>query len=521
MKKLFTLLTMLIVAISASAGTITAAATTDLGSGNTPRYVVEADGVGRLMKNKTGSSSWALSNTSYLQTSGSMFALQTYNEISSIIIKGYGKDSSRSFSKLEVGTTTSNYAEVSATGEGTMSSTAGHTETITITPSTAIAENSYVAITFSGNINIYSVELVEAQESTESPSITSNLNIKYNTIVNGVLPLSIETENAYSYQWYINNTASTEGAEAIEGATKATYNYTASEEGTKYIYCVATNDNATGEKNVRSTIAAVKATAAAAATISWDFGTTAPSGNAFPTVAYSAESDKFDSSTSALGENVAYDGTNYDHCLLNDEGEDEENVYVVRVKPSATTNNEITFTVNVKEGYTFTPASVSFVAMKQGTNGDVTIDAQWFAEGQENIALASGVKLKRASSSNVYATPGGDRLSYAVNGSASTGACGLKLILNTKDKAYGIGEIKIVGYVSETVTTETITTEDGVATYVTENALDFTGLATKAYVVTGTNSAKTKVLTEEVTTVPAGTALLVKLPTCLGFLTAQ
>ena len=62
-----------------------------------------------------------------------------------------------------------------------------------------------------------------------------------------------------------------------------------------------------------------------------------------------------------------------------------------------------------------------------------------------------------------------------------------------------------------TATVENIEIDaSGVATYVTKNALDFTGLETKAYVVTGTNSAKTKVLTQEVTTVPAGTALLVK-----------
>ena len=59
-------------------------------------------------------------------------------------------------------------------------------------------------------------------------------------------------------------------------------------------------------------------------------------------------------------------------------------------------------------------------------------------------------------------------------------------------------------------TTETITTDNDVATYVTKNALDFTGLETKAYVVTGVNDAKTYVTTEEVTTVPAGTALLIK-----------
>ena len=58
--------------------------------------------------------------------------------------------------------------------------------------------------------------------------------------------------------------------------------------------------------------------------------------------------------------------------------------------------------------------------------------------------------------------------------------------------------------------TETITTDNGVATYVTKQALDFTGLETKAYVVTGVNDAKTSVATAEVTTVPAGTALLVK-----------
>ena len=58
--------------------------------------------------------------------------------------------------------------------------------------------------------------------------------------------------------------------------------------------------------------------------------------------------------------------------------------------------------------------------------------------------------------------------------------------------------------------TETITTDNGVATYVTKQALDFTGLETKAYVVIGVNDAKTSVATAEVTTVPAGTALLVK-----------
>jgi len=62
-------------------------------------------------------------------------------------------------------------------------------------------------------------------------------------------------------------------------------------------------------------------------------------------------------------------------------------------------------------------------------------------------------------------------------------------------------------------TTETITIpSDGVLTYVTQNALDFSTIngAFKAYVPTGVNAKKTSVITEEVTAVPAGTALLLK-----------
>ena len=149
----------------ATSGTITAASSTDLGKGKTPRYVVEQTGVGRLMKDATGSSSWSVSSGK-LTTGGSKFALQTYNAISSIVINGYGTGSSRTFSSMRVGTTTSNYAAASATGSGTMSSTES-SQTITITPASNIAANSYVEITLSGNINIYSVELVYAGSTTK------------------------------------------------------------------------------------------------------------------------------------------------------------------------------------------------------------------------------------------------------------------------------------------------------------------------------------------------------------------
>ncbi len=44
-----------------------------------------------------------------------------------------------------------------------------------------------------------------------------------------------------TYQWYKNNTKSTEDAEVIEGATEKTYTATQEATGTTYYYCVATN----------------------------------------------------------------------------------------------------------------------------------------------------------------------------------------------------------------------------------------------------------------------------------------
>ena len=89
----------------------------------------------------------------------------------------------------------------------------------------------------------------------------------------------------------------------------------------------------------------------------------------------------------------------------------------------------------------------------------------------------------------------------------------------TGEIAVAAGDVYISGssaliysYVTFTpATTETITIPaEGVLTYVTENALDLTSVDFTAYVPTGVNSTKTSVATAEVTSVPAGTALLIK-----------
>ena len=159
------ILTMGIGQMWGASGTIPAANATDLGSGKTPRYVVEQAGVGRLMKNKTGSSNWTVSSGA-LQTGSSMFALQTYNAISEIVIYGKGTGNNRTLSKVEVGTATDDYAEITGVsvtvagtddGKFTSSSNADSMHIVT-----DIAKDSYVAITFSGNVNITSVKFIYA-----------------------------------------------------------------------------------------------------------------------------------------------------------------------------------------------------------------------------------------------------------------------------------------------------------------------------------------------------------------------
>jgi hypothetical protein len=99
-----------------------------------------------------------------------------------------------------------------------------------------------------------------------------------------------------------------------------------------------------------------------------------------------------------------------------------------------------------------------------------------------------------------------------------------QLNVTTGEISVPAGEVTITGssaicvsYVKFTPaaapTTETITIpSDGVLTYVTQNALDFSTIngAFKAYVPTSVNEDKTSVATAEVTSVPAGTALLLK-----------
>ena len=86
---------------------------------------------------------------------------------------------------------------------------------------------------------------VEVEEAA-APSITKDPVSAAYIEGDSMTKLSVTASKAdggdLSYQWYVNDTNSTEGGTAIEGANANTYELgTAAEGGTKYYYCVVTN----------------------------------------------------------------------------------------------------------------------------------------------------------------------------------------------------------------------------------------------------------------------------------------
>lgn len=83
-------------------------------------------------------------------------------------------------------------------------------------------------------------------DSAAAPEITSQPASADYIVGDAAANLTISANRADSgkltYQWYVNDTDSTEGAHAIEGATSAYYRLgTVTEAGTKYYYCTVTN----------------------------------------------------------------------------------------------------------------------------------------------------------------------------------------------------------------------------------------------------------------------------------------
>ena len=103
----------------------------------------------------------------------------------------------------------------------------------------------------SNDTRFYCAEFI-AETATTAPTITTDLPATAEVTVGVATEFSIEATGAASYQWYV-------GGEAVEGATSATYSYTAAAAGDVEIYCNAINSIGA----TKSTVCTVTATAPA------------------------------------------------------------------------------------------------------------------------------------------------------------------------------------------------------------------------------------------------------------------
>lgn len=100
-----------------------------------------------------------------------------------------------------------------------------------------------ILFTCSSNIYISKITVYYEDGTPTAPVFTTQPEATTTLALGQELTLTAEASGTPTptYQWYKNNTKSTESAEVIEGATEKTYTATQEATGTTYYYCVATN----------------------------------------------------------------------------------------------------------------------------------------------------------------------------------------------------------------------------------------------------------------------------------------
>ena len=376
---------------------------------------------------------------------------------------------------------------------------------------------------------------VTATAPANPPVITTNLEAAYNVIKGQTQELSIVAEDASSYQWYLDGVA-------VEGATKDTYTFTAGSTigATNEVYCAATN--AAGTTNsATATMTTVGRADCELTNIKFSNGAygainSATYGDGTIAVPYMAgtEAPTVEEASINISDGATYvlDGNTLTVTAEDETTSKEFTINAVEITPLAVSADV------AKTEFTAVPSwvfnlygfgenkgdkdykGVKF-AKKVDEAGNMRIALgntrqYWFIGAAKSITLTSGTGAER----NIKVYRNGVQLSEptktAKKGEDITIALDENapcMIMIESNQTGGDGGFTFYAIEAAAATTEAIEIpEDGVLTYVTQNALDFSSQngAFTAYVPTGVNAAKTKVNTAEVTTVPAGTALLLK-----------
>lgn len=244
-------------------------------------------------------------------------------------------------------------------------------------------------------MNISKIKVTRGDpEEPNMPYITTDLNDSYDAKAGMVTEMTVAAEDAQSYAWYTCSSVSDyeAGKTLIEGETGATCNYRPSAAGTTYVYCVVTNGTGVHAKSVNSRIATVVAEASIGTEVTATYsvllgdaehstlkeggaGTTSPSGYI---------------SSAALGINGNISWISTDNwSSYTDNG---TQFSPVATSATGTVNDYYSFTITPVNGYCFIPSSLSFGAMRNGTDaGTMTVKVNG-ATIAENVAVGRRTK---------------------------------------------------------------------------------------------------------------------------------
>lgn len=282
-KKIFTLLTLLLCVCSGAWATTETVSWTDMatsghnankgGAASSTNLIPVAGVVANIKTNGSVTKDFGSGSTTYYRYSG--FAVdestEMYFQYSFSVASGY----TFTPSKISVGWAPNGgkavqfnvYAGTSASNLvkiGNLIHSSDNTYSVdNITSFTALGTNTdftiirLVPFGKASSIILNSVTITgNLAEATTAPTITTDLSSTANAVVGEAQTFSIVATGATSYQWYKCDDTNKTNAAAIQGATSASYSYTASAAGTEYIYCAATNTLGT----TNSTVCAVTAT---------------------------------------------------------------------------------------------------------------------------------------------------------------------------------------------------------------------------------------------------------------------
>lgn len=276
MKKLITLLTLLVVAVTGTwaDNVLLLEAQSSISAGNkftgtdcTTNKAFSNNGAGTVANGWGSPLSTFVGTLKRTSSIGDITIGLSGTSASKIVIGGVSSGSgNRTLNKVEVGNIELT-KDVDYTVEGSVNGNASM-QRVTVNFVNTVEDGSSVKFTFSGNVQFYYFEVTAGSAAPAGPTITAQTIADANYVIGSAATALSVTATAsagtLSYQWYSNTVKSTtEGSPVdISGATTNTYTPNTTSPGTTYYFCKVTDSNG----SVYSDIAEIVVAAASAPT---------------------------------------------------------------------------------------------------------------------------------------------------------------------------------------------------------------------------------------------------------------